>query len=290
MNEALLDEISALNSIYGDTTLLPSPTDPSSPTTIYILTLPPLSPSSPPSSSLRIQFPPSYPDVPPLILSTHSSNPSLPKGTAARDLSLFRDAISQVHSPGQVCLFDAIDAFTSLLSLTTTTPTPSRSPSPSPSLSPPPFESHQTPQEPPPWVLSTPFTELKSTFLARTAPVTSLPQAKSFLAHLLATDKKVRSAAHNITAWRIRGENGTSYQDCDDDGETAAGGRLLHLMQLMDLWDVMVVVTRWYGGQKLGPRRFALINMAARDGFVRAGLVQEDGGKEGGGGGKKKGR
>lgn len=56
-------------------------------------------------------------------------------------------------------------------------------------------------------------------------------------------------------------------------------------MQVMDLWDVMVVVTRWYGGQKLGPRRFALINMAARDGFVRAGLVTEE--KEGG---RKKGR
>jgi putative IMPACT (imprinted ancient) family translation regulator len=30
----------------------------------------------------------------------------------------------------------------------------------------------------------------------------------------------------------------------------------LHLMQLMDVWDVMVVVTRWYGGVHLGPDRY----------------------------------
>lgn len=27
-------------------------------------------------------------------------------------------------------------------------------------------------------------------------------------------------------------ENGVTFQDCDDDGETAAGGRLLHLLQV----------------------------------------------------------
>jgi hypothetical protein len=79
-----------------------------------------------------------------------------------------------------------------------------------------------------------------------------------------------------MTAWRIRGADGlVTYQDCDDDGETAAGSRLLHLMQLMDLWDVMVVVSRWYGGVKLGPRRFAVINAVARDAFVRAGMVHD---------------
>ena len=39
---------------------------------------------------------------------------------------------------------------------------------------------------------------------------------------------------------------------------------------------------------KLGPRRFALINAAARDAFVRAGVVEEGGAA--GGGGKRKGR
>jgi putative IMPACT (imprinted ancient) family translation regulator len=37
----------------------------------------------------------------------------------------------------------------------------------------------------------------------------------------------------------------------------------------------VVVVSRWYGGHKLGPRRFALINSAARDALVQGGFVVE---------------
>ncbi|KAK4155963.1 ribosomal protein S5 domain 2-type protein [Chaetomidium leptoderma] len=289
MSEALVDEIEAIKSIYGDNTLTHS-TQEQDPT-VFILTLPGE------TASLRLQFPQTYPDVPPSVLGTHSAAGK--RGAAARDLALFRDAVSEVYEPGQVCLFDAIEKVQELLDAvkededgedgedgeehhgdvpsepTTTATTPSTEPSAS-VLGP-----------PPPWTLSIPFVEARSTFVARCAPVSAPSQAAGFLAHLLASDKRVRTATHNITAWRIRGPNGTSFQDCDDDGETAAGGRLLHLMQLMDLWDTMVVVTRWYGGQKLGPRRFALINQTARDAFVRAGLVREEAGatvkKKGGG-------
>jgi putative IMPACT (imprinted ancient) family translation regulator len=120
-----------------------------------------------------------------------------------------------------------------------------------------------------------PITEKKSVFLARVAPVSSPAQAKQYVAHLLATDKKASRATHNMTAWRIKGANDTSYQDCDDDGETAAGGRMLHLMQLMDVWNVMVVVTRWYGGIHLGPDRFRLINTAAREALILGGFVKD---------------
>ena len=53
-------------------------------------------------------------------------------------------------------------------------------------------------------------------------------------------------------------------QDCDDDGEDAAGKRLLHLLQIVDAQNVLVVVSRWYGGVLLGPARFTHINNAAR--------------------------
>jgi hypothetical protein len=294
MSEALLDEIEAINSIYGDDTLGPSTQDQDP--TIFILTLPGE------TASLRLQFPQTYPDVPPTVLGTHSSGSDGKRGAAARNLALFRDAVSEVYEPGLVCLFDAIEKVQELLSAVkedededkdketppasgdtpnqpSTTTTTSTEPSAGGDLGP-----------PPPWTLSAPFIECKSTFVARCAPVSSPSQAASYLAHLLASDKRVRTATHNITAWRIRGPNGTSFQDCDDDGETAAGGRLLHLMQLMDLWDTMVVVTRWYGGQKLGPRRFALINQTARDAFVRAGLVREEVVGGSAGGGKKKGK
>ena len=54
----------------------------------------------------------------------------------------------------------------------------------------------------------------------------------------------------------------------------------------MDVWNAMVVVTRWYGGVQLGPDRFRIINQTARDALVKGGLVQ-DAAKEGT---KKKGR
>nr|GFD27383.1 hypothetical protein [Tanacetum cinerariifolium] len=83
----------------------------------------------------------------------------------------------------------------------------------------------------PPWIVGEPISEKKSVFLARVAPVSSPQQAKQYVQHLLATDKKAAKATHNMTSWRIKGPNDTVFQDCDDDGETAAGSRMLHLMQ-----------------------------------------------------------
>ena len=44
---------------------------------------------------------------------------------------------------------------------------------------------------------------------------------------------------------------------CDDDGETHAGSRMLHLLEILDAANVIVVVSRWYGGIQLGPDRCA---------------------------------
>ena len=68
-------------------------------------------------------------------------------------------------------------------------------------------------------------------------------------------------------------------QDCDDDGESAAGGRLLQLLQNTSVENVLVVVSRWYGGVKLGPARFTHINNAARDLLVKNGFVTVDSSK-----------
>lgn len=82
---------------------------------------------------------------------------------------------------------------------------------------------------------------------------------------------------------------GVFLQDSDDDGEDAAGGRLLHLLQLAKAENVVAVVSRWFGGVLLGPSRFGLINNVARELLVREGFIAGGGGGEGGsGGGKKK--
>lgn len=64
--------------------------------------------------------------------------------------------------------------------------------------------------------------------------------------------------------------------DCDDDGETAAGGRLAHLLEILEMENVLVVVSRWYGGTLLGPDRFKLINQAARDALEKAGFLADE--------------
>ncbi|KAI1131939.1 RWD repeat domain-containing protein [Nemania abortiva] len=271
VSDELRDEIEAINSIYGEGCLAPSDD-----AGTYILTPPGE------SSSIRIEFPPDYPAVPPAVIGTNSTGQGGKKGDAARELALFCQTIGNVYEPGSVCLFDAIEELTRLLE----DQGPEEQEQNSPNV-----DSGKrvdnddstgnthtedlSLMKEPPWVLSDPVVELKSTFVARCAGVSSTAEAETFLQHLLASDKKVRTATHNITAWRIRGPNNTAFQDCNDDGETAAGGRLLHLMQLMGVWDQMVVVTRWYGGVKLGPRRFALINQAARDSFVKAGLLTD---------------
>ncbi|XP_075069540.1 protein IMPACT isoform X2 [Mixophyes fleayi] len=109
------------------------------------------------------------------------------------------------------------------------------------------------------------ISDRRSTFQAHLAPVLNPGQVKKVL-NKLYENKKIASATHNIYAYRIYSKKTNTFiQDCEDDGETAAGKRLLHLMQILDARDVMVVVSRWYGGILLGPDRFKHINNCARN-------------------------
>lgn len=89
------------------------------------------------------------------------------------------------------------------------------------------------------WIKSEPILDRGSTFIAFAREVNSVEEAKEYLDDLV-TDKKISRAAHNISSWRIKGENGVQYQDCDDDGETAAGGRLLHLLTVRIIYSSLL--------------------------------------------------
>ncbi|KAM3620245.1 uncharacterized protein V6R79_020297 [Siganus canaliculatus] len=117
------------------------------------------------------------------------------------------------------------------------------------------------------------ITDRRSTFQPHLAPVVTPRQVKMVLEKLY-ENKKIASATHNIYAYRIFCEDKHSFlQDCEDDGETAAGGRLLHLLQILDVRNVVVVVSRWYGGILLGPDRFKHINNCARNILVEEGYT-----------------
>jgi putative IMPACT (imprinted ancient) family translation regulator len=52
--------------------------------------------------------------------------------------------------------------------------------------------------------------------------------------------------------------------DNDDDGEDGAGKRLAQLLELRNEDGVLILVSRWYGGIQLGPKRFAHIASTAQ--------------------------
>ncbi|MFT3668005.1 MAG: YigZ family protein [Pseudoxanthomonas sp.] len=83
-----------------------------------------------------------------------------------------------------------------------------------------------------------------SRFLALAAPVTAPDDALAFLREVATPD-----ATHNCWAYRI----GSEYRSSDD-GEPAgtAGRPILAAIDGQGYDRVMVVVTRWYGGIKLG--------------------------------------
>lgn len=84
----------------------------------------------------------------------------------------------------------------------------------------------------------------KSRFLVHAAPVETPEAALAFLAEVAD-----RAATHNCWAYRI----GTQYR-FSDDGEPAgtAGKPILAAIDGQKLDRVMTVVTRWFGGIKLG--------------------------------------
>lgn len=84
----------------------------------------------------------------------------------------------------------------------------------------------------------------RSRFLAQAAPIADPGEALAFLAE--AADA---TATHNCWAYRIGGEYRSS-----DDGEPAgtAGRPILAAIDGQGFDAVMVVVTRWFGGTKLG--------------------------------------
>ena len=262
MSEELQNEVNAVNSIYGTGTLAETsqPLD-------YILSLPTY------RIKLRLSFPQTYPEVSPSLESIASLGSEFPKGFGNRVLEMAAGIMRELFSQGSVCIYDLIEDLESQLrsyiqlqqTRSSTTNEHSRQ-----VLSDEGSFSRIEQANIPEWAVSEILIEKHSTFVARACSVDSPATAQHAVRYLLSTDKKTTKATHNITAFRIRDRNNSAvtYQDCDDDGEDAAGGRLLHLLHLMDVWNLVVVVSRFYGGVKLGPDRFRLINQAARDAIL----------------------
>ncbi|KAF8450218.1 UPF0029-domain-containing protein [Boletus edulis BED1] len=132
-----------------------------------------------------------------------------------------------------------------------------------------------------------PIVDRKSVFVGRACQISDPSQVPLILNHLI-SDRHIARAAHPIiNAWRCQVGN-VLHQDNDDDGETAAGNRLAHLLSILEINNVLVVVTRWFGGIHLGPDRFKHINHAARNALEMGGFLDQVEGSKGGAKGRKR--
>lgn len=89
----------------------------------------------------------------------------------------------------------------------------------------------------------------KSRFIAYAKPVESEEEAIAFIASI---KKKHKDATHNVPVYLIGEQN--EIQRYNDDGEPSgtAGVPILEMMKKEDLKNLVVVVTRYFGGVKLG--------------------------------------
>ena len=110
-----------------------------------------------------------------------------------------------------------------------------------------------------------PHVEKKSTFQCHLARVQSKEEISDILVALKSVPKIAR-ATHNMYAYRfIDPDNQSLVADNDDDGEDAAGGKLAELLYNMQVYNILIIVSRWYGGVLMGPSRFKTINNVARE-------------------------
>lgn len=92
------------------------------------------------------------------------------------------------------------------------------------------------------------FIEKKSKFIAAAAPVADEPSALAFLSEIR---KKYPDANHHVYAYIIKENNICRYSD-DGEPSGTAGIPVLDILKHRSLTDVIVVVTRYFGGTLLG--------------------------------------
>lgn len=94
------------------------------------------------------------------------------------------------------------------------------------------------------------ITVVNSRFIASAAPVFSVDQAREFIARI---KSEFADATHNVPAYLV-GYGASVTAHCSDDGEPSgtAGRPALAVLSGSGLGDIAVVVTRYFGGTKLG--------------------------------------
>lgn len=98
--------------------------------------------------------------------------------------------------------------------------------------------------------IETELTVKNSRFIINAAPVFTTDQAQDFIRHIA---DKYPDATHHVPVYLI-GHGSSTVAHCSDDGEPSgtAGRPALAVLKGSGLGDVAVVITRYFGGTKLG--------------------------------------
>ena len=113
------------------------------------------------------------------------------------------------------------------------------------------------------------YEEKKSKFIGYIKPVTTVSEAEKFI-------KKIKemhpTATHNVPLYRVI-ENGQEYFKYNDDGEPSntAGKPMAEILNILDVYNVALVATRYFGGIKLGAG--GLIRNYAKLAVNEAGII-----------------
>lgn len=94
------------------------------------------------------------------------------------------------------------------------------------------------------------FEERKSKFIGYAKPISTKEEAEDFISMIREMHP---DATHNCTVYRVI-DNGQEYFKADDDGEPSgtAGKPMGEILTYMEVNNVVVVATRYFGGIKLG--------------------------------------
>lgn len=94
------------------------------------------------------------------------------------------------------------------------------------------------------------FEEKKSKFIGYIKPVISVKEAENFISSIKSMHQ---NATHNVPLYRVI-ENGQEYFKYNDDGEPSntAGKPMAEILNILDVYNVALVATRYFGGIKLG--------------------------------------
>lgn len=117
------------------------------------------------------------------------------------------------------------------------------------------------------WSTSPSVSLKQSTFIARATTISDPSQRPKLLKSLFDAHPNLRTATHNVWAYRIRPSESSigmhMREASHDDGESGAGDLLLRILRETNSVDTLVVMTRWYGGVMLGPDRWRLMRNVA---------------------------